>query len=53
LEVLHGETALDLELSLTRLEAHDVGDDLDAFDFLATSKTSTSTEVVPGGAMRW
>ena len=32
--VLHGEGALDLELSSTGLEAHDVGDDFDAIDFL-------------------
>ena len=31
----HREGAFDLELSLTGLKAHDVGDDLDAFDFLA------------------
>ena len=31
----HSESTFDLKLSLTGLEAHDVGDDFDAFDFLA------------------
>ena len=31
----HGESALDLELALSGLEAHDVGDDLNTFDLLA------------------
>ena len=33
--ILHGESTLDLQLSLSSLEAHDVGDDFDALNLLA------------------